>query len=408
MRSIQQNIKVVVRERLKAEVGKAVEPERIREFVFREINTLISEAVNEAMVKERDELLGREPYEREGGSIYRNGYKRAAVAGCFGTVELNRPVLRKGTFFPEILRALIEAGKGMIGILAQRFWLRGASTRAVAEEINQAFGTHLSATSVSKLTNALEPTVKAWEERKIPWPICYLYLDALYLPVRKESFTCKQALLVAIGVDENHHKHFLGFVLGDRESTASWGLLIKNLLDRGLSTSSLRLVISDACQGIITAVGETLGVRHQLCLVHKHRNVLALIPAKDKKAFDASFKAVFWTDSKSSAHLALKELKLKWSRQYPKAARMVEDRFDMYTTFFDEPSLYWTMCRSTNLIERFNREIRRRFDPAGAMQSELEVSKLLWAVACAQEDRWAKHRVHLSKSSGKEVLPLAA
>ena len=116
---------------------------------------------------------------------------------------------------------------------------------------------------------------------------------------------------------------------------------------------------------------------------------------------------MFWTDSKSSAHLALKELRLKWSKQYPKAVRMAEDRFEMYTAFFDEPSAYWTMCRSTNLIERFNREIRRRFNSAGAMHSELEVSKLLWAVACAQEDRWAKHRVHLIQSSGKEELPLA-
>jgi transposase-like protein len=288
--------------------------------------------------------------------------------------------------------ALKGAGKHLVGLLATRFWLRGTATRAVAEELNAALGSKLHPATISKLTNTLEPVIRDWENRPIPEGICYLFLDALYLPVRRPGFTSKQALLAALGVDASGRRHVLGFLLGDRESQESWEGLLKNLLARGLQREALRLVVSDEHKGIEAAVTARLGVAHQLCVVHMMRNAKARVAAPDRTAFLLDLHATDWAPSREDARQALGTLQGRWGRRYPAAVRIASHRFEEHVRFFEQPREFWTLLRSTNLIERFNRELRRRLNPAGAMHSELEVQKLTWAVAEAQEKRWAGRR----------------
>ena len=217
-----------------------------------------------------------------------------------------------------------------------------------------------------------------------------MFLDALYLPVRRSGFTKKQALLVALGVDPEGRRHILGFLLGDRESKESWEALLKDLLDRGLDRQSLRLVISDEHKGIESAVASRLGIAHQLCVVHKLRNIKPRVASRDWKEFLGDLHEVYWARCREDAIRALGALQGRWERRYPKAVSLITHRFEEHIRFFDEPKRFWTLLRSTNLIERFNRELRRRLNPAGAMQSELEVLKLTWAVSQAQEKRWSK------------------
>ncbi|MDQ2946962.1 MAG: IS256 family transposase [Acidobacteriota bacterium] len=286
--------------------------------------------------------------------------------------------------------------------------MRGASTRAVAEELRTATGAKLSHSTVSTLTNALEPTLRAWENRKIPTGIRYVFLDALYLPVRRSESTQNQALLVALGVDDQDRRHVLGFMLGDRENQDSWEALIKDLLQRGLDRQSLRLVISDEHKGIESAVTHLLGVAHQLCIVHLLRNVKARVAAPNRQAVLADLHDVFWAESRDQAIRSLGTFQERWEARYPKAVSIVTRRFDDHLRFFQEPEPLWTLLRSSNLIERFNRELRRRLNPAGAMQSELEVLKLVWAVSDAQEKRWNSRRVWKSRGVLKNQEPIAA
>jgi putative transposase len=260
----------------------------------------------------------------------------------------------------------------------------------VAAELNRTCGTHLSANDVSMFSKNILPEALAWLHRPIVPPIDYLFLDALYLPVRKPGFTTDQALLVAVGITPEKLRIPLGFMLGDRENNDSWGTFLKELLSRGLSGEALTLVISDDHKAIAAAVKDVLAADHQLCVVHKMRNALCRVASKHKKEFYADFTAIYWAESKDEALRALGRLESKGGKLYPKATQIACARPQAFLRFMEQPKALWKTLRSTNLIERFNREIRRRLDPAGAMHSENELWKLIWSVASAQELRWAK------------------
>lgn len=385
-----QLIERVAHGQLRRKVRMSLQPGTLNSIVSSEVSAVILESLNAQLVAERDEALARAPYERVEGSPQRNGFKLVSLPGLWGRMTLRRPVLRSGKLRLRLLEALKAGGQRVRDVLAVRFWLRGASTQAVAEEIRAAIGARLSRSTVSTLSNALEPVIRAWETSPIPAGIRYLFLDALYLPVRRPGFTKEQALLLALGVDGENRRHVLGFALGDRESKDSWASLIKDLLARGLDREALRMVVSDEHKGIESAVAELLGISHQLCVVHLLRNVKHKVASPDWKAVLEDLHRVFWAASREEALRALGELVGRWGKRYPKAIGLVTRRFDDHVRFFDEPAPLWTLLRCTNLIERFNRELRRRFDSAGAMHSELEVSKFVWSVAQAQHRRWAR------------------
>lgn len=390
MLTANQLIERIAHRQLRQRVRMSLQPGTLNAVVASEISAVIAESLNRQLIAEGSEALGRSPYARIEGSAKRNGFKPVRLMGLCGEMWLRRPVLRAGSLRLPLLEALKSAGQNLRDLLAARFWLRGASTRAVAEELRTAIGARMSASTVSTVTNALEPVIRAWETSPITVDIRYLFLDALYLPVRRPGFTSEQALLVALGVDGDGRRYVLGFALGDRESKESWASLIKDLLARGLSREALRLVISDEHKGIEAAVVEKLGVAHQLCVVHLERNVKHKVASRDWKNVLADFHRVFWAPSRDQAVRALGAFESRWGTAYPTATALVTRRFEDHIRFFAEPQNLWTLLRCTNLIERFNRELRRRLDPAGTMHSELEVSKLVWAVAEAQKSRWSR------------------
>ncbi|MDD5657352.1 MAG: IS256 family transposase [Elusimicrobia bacterium] len=372
---------------LRRKVRMSLQPGTLSSIVATKVSTIILESLNAQLIAERDAALARAPYERLEGPK-RNGVKPVRLMGFFGEMWLRRPVVRSGSLRLPLLDALKSAGTHLRDLLAARFWLRGTSTRAVAEELRSAIGAKMSASTVSRVTNALEPVLRAWESSPIPAGIQYLFLDAIYLPVRRPGFTSEQALLLALGVDGDGRRHVLGFALGDRESKDSWAALIKDLLARGLDRQVLHLVISDEHKGIESAVSELLAVAHQLCVVHLERNVKHKVAAPDWKDVLADFHRIFWTPNRDESVRALGAFEGRWAAAYPRTVALVTRRFEDHVRFFAEPDKFWTLLRCTNLIERFNRELRRRLNPAGAMHSELKVSKLVWAVAEAQKSRW--------------------
>ena len=399
MKSLSQNMQLAGRSLVRRKVRDWLQPGFLAGLLEKEVQGVLGEALNQILAEEAQEELGRAPYERQGVRVSRNGYKPTRIPGFFGSFVLRRPVVRKGSLRLPLLKTLRRAGQAMVAVLASRFWLRGTSTRAVAQELNAALGTRLHASDVSQLTDALLPQMNAWMERPLPQNLRYLFLDALYLPVRRPDFIAKHALLVALGVDSAGHAHILGFLLGDRESRDSWTALLKDLLARGLDPKALRLVISDEHQAIVEAVAQQLGRPHQICVVHKLRNLKARVHHRDWKAVHSDFKAIFWAVSREQALLALGRFQQRWEKAYPKAVGLIVDKAQDSLVFFNEPRAMWTTLRSTNLIERFIREVRRRFRPAGTLGSENAVLKLFWSVAIEQENRWSRRKVRGGRSS---------
>lgn len=405
MKNIPQYLQVLARQKMDSKVNDLLDPGLMQKWAAEALNRQVMEALNTQMLKERDEFLGRQPYQRENETVHRNGFKTVSAPFLGGFLSLRQPVLRRGGFVSPTLAAVRDAGNALVRFMAGRLWLKGIGTRETAREINQTFGTKLGPNSISHITRDLAPAIAAWEKQPLPVNLRYLYLDALYVPVRRQDAFEKAALLVAIAVDEGMKRHFLGYLVGSCESRETWGALIQSLLDRGLKTDTLRLVISDAHEGIREAVKDLLKTPHQLCVVHKMRNARARVAHSNQKAFLKDFNRVFWADSRSQALVALGQLKATWEKVYPKAVETVERDLEDYLRFFDEESKYWTITRSSNLVERFVEEVRRRLKPARGMQNEFELEKLLYAVVTAQQERWNRLKVHTSR---KEKLNQAA
>ncbi len=398
MKSVSQNLAQQTRKFIRAKIQQELDPGLVMALVESEMHAALADSLNRSLLSEQTDLLGRDFHERsDTASLSRNGYKPFRLKGIFSSVTLRRPVLRGANPPSPFLESLKRTGKNLAGILATRFWLRGTSTRAVAQELNSAFGTKLRSADVSVLTNKLIPEALAWLGRPITDEIAYLFLDALYLPVRVSKFTAKQAILAAIGITPDGKRHVLGFLLGDRESEDSWSAFIKELKARGLDTSKIKLAISDDHKAIGAAVSKLLAVPHQLCIVHKMHNVRVRIAGKDQKEFMADFKKIFWAPNRESAYIALGQLQSRWKRFYPKAVELTCADPERFLTFMNEDKAIWSTLRSSNLIERFNRELRRRLRPAGAMQAEGEVWKLVWSISIEHQRRWETKRIHGAK-----------
>jgi transposase-like protein len=392
MKSMPQLIDQQVRLLARQKVRDAIQPGVIGNVLESEMNAVLSQIVNARLVQQRDAALDRAHYEHGGDGRHRNGFKSVSLGGLFGNWSILKPVLRRGTPKYPLIPFLKRAGRNVLGILGSRFWLRGTATRATAQELNAVFGSRLNAHDISTFSNELLPAVQAWLARAIPTGIVYLFIDAIYLPLRRTS-TDQQALLAALGLTADGHAHVLGFLLGDRESTDSWSALIKDLLARGLDRSILRLAISDDHKAIRAAVDKELAIPHQLCVVHKMRNARLRVAPKDRRDFLADFKAAYWADSKDHAFVALGRLQARWEKPYPAATRTALANAEAFLQFMDQPRALWTTLRSSNLIERFNRELRRRLRSAGALPGENSLWKLVWSVSVEQEKRWSRRRV---------------
>jgi transposase-like protein len=407
MKSMPQVIDQQVRQLARQKVREAIQPGVIGNVIELEMNAVLSQIVNARLIAQRDAELAHPHYQHNGDGRLRNGFKPVSLGGLFGNWSILKPVLRRGTPSYPLIKTLKRAGRNILGILGSRFWLRGAATRAAAQELNAVFGSHLSASDISAFSDELLPAVHAWMGRPLPADIVYIFVDAIYLPIRRKT-TEKQALLAALGLTADGHVHVLGFLLGDRESTDSWSAMLRDLIARGLNRNQLQLAISDDHKAIRAAVEQTLAVPHQLCVVHKMRNARLRVATKDRRAFLDDFKAAYWADSKDQALVALGRLQATWERAYPAATRTALADAESFLRFMDQPRALWTVLRTSNLIERFNRELRRRLRSAGALPGENSLWKLVWSVSVEQEKRWTRRRVRGSRKLDLNLAPQQA
>jgi transposase-like protein len=407
MKSVNQFLESAMHKNVRMKVRSCTQPGVIENIIDSEMHAFLADVLQKKLEEEQCQILQRRPYQRGGDGRKRNGFKHLRLKGIFRKIVIRRPVLRTATPQSPIIKLFKSFGNGIVGMIASRFWLRGTSTRATAEEINRTFGTKISSSDVSKFSDTVLPDVIAWLERPITESFDFLYLDAIYLPFKLPKTTENAALLCAIGLNGTGKRRVLGFLLGDRENDDSWTSLIKDLLRRGLNRDAITLVISDEHKAILSAVGSTLGKPHQLCIIHKMRNALCRVHGKhNRKEFYADFKAIYWAETKDDALRALGRLEARWGKLYPKAVQIACNNPEAFLRFMDQPKELWTILRSTNLIERFNRELRRRLNSAGAMFSENELWKLAGTVAIEQEKRWDRRAFRKIKSV--KELKLAA
>ncbi len=327
------------------------------------------------------EVLGAERYERsEGRTGSRSGTREHRFNFAAGqvVVKLGRP--RRGPSRPEWVPVL-KAAPERIKVLMRELWVRGLSSRDIGKMSEELSGFGRSHGTVATWVADVADQTLRWLNRPIDGDIRYLILDALYVPFVRDS-SRKEALLVALGVDAQGHKQVLDVLHAPSESFDSWSTLLGKLKMRGLKVDKLDLVITDGDAGLISAVAAQLPkVKRQRCTVHKVRNVVGKSNRSQKKTAPAEAAAIFKAPSRAEARRRAQAFIDKYRETAPQLAAIIEDDLDACLQFYDHDANLWTALRSTNALERLNREFRRKLREVGAIKGEVNITRIAVQVA---------------------------
>jgi|tagenome__1003787_1003787.scaffolds.fasta_scaffold20702222_1 putative transposase len=333
-----------------------------------------------------DGVIGAARYERSGErATYRNGYRERALDTRLGTLNLKIPKLRTGSYFPGFLEPRRTVEKALVAVI-QEAWIAGVSTRRV-DDLVQAMGlSGISKSSVSKLCKDIDERVNSFLRRPLAgeWP--YVWLDATYLKVREGGRVVSVAVIVAVAVTTEGRREIVGLHIGPSEAEIFWTDFLRDLVKRGLA--GVKLVISDAHEGLKAAIRRVLGATWQRCRVHWTRNALAYVPKAHQTMVAAGLRQAFQQSDQAAARASLSHFADQLHNRWPKLKTFIEASLDDVLAYMSFPAQHRTKLHSTNPLERLNKEIKRRADVVGIFPNEDSITRLIGAVLLEANDEW--------------------
>jgi putative transposase len=351
------------------------------------IPELIRILVNQAMQEERVRFLQAGEYERtEDRKGYANGYKPKTVKTRVGEITFSVPQVREGGFYPSALEKGLRSERALTMTLAEMY-VQGVSTRKVKEITEQLCGFAISAEQVSRATAQLDGVLQEWRERPLG-EIRYLYLDARYEKVRESSQVRDAAVLVATGIDPGGERQVLGVSVSLSEHETHWKAFLKGLKERGLH--GVQLVISDDHEGLGAARRAILGsLPWQRCQFHLQQNAGAYVPRQSMRSeVAADIRSVFNAPDRKTADELLQAAIQKYAISAPRLSAWLEDNLSEGLTVFDFPLEHRRSIRTTNSLERVNKEIRRRTRVVGIFPNEASCLRLVSAILMEISEDW--------------------
>jgi putative transposase len=361
--------------------------------VLREGVRLLAQAIMEAEVTE---ITGAAKGERnpDARQTHRNGYRDRRWDTRVGTIDLAVPRVRDGGYLPSLLDPRRRIERAML-VVIQEAYVTGTSTRRV-DDLVRALGIEgISKSEVSRICAPLDTEVSAFRCRPLgETGFPYLWLDATYLKVREGGRVVSMAALVAVGVTTTGERRILGLELspGNDEGSA-WPAFIRGLVERGLH--GVRLVISDDHAGLVKAVREQLlGSGWQRCRVHFTRNAQDLVPRSARSMVASAIRAVFEQPDGTSARDQLDRVIDTLARPYPRVAELLADAETDLLAHFAFPETHRSRIRSTNPLERLNKEIKRRTAVVGIFPNRAAVIRLVGMILAEQDDEWQDGRCY--------------
>ena len=372
----------------------------------------IRRTVQEVLEEEMTELLGAAKSARTGRrSGYRSGYYERALMTRVGRIELRVPQDREGRFSTAVFERYQRTEKALVAAMAEMYF-QGVSTRKVKAVTEELCGYSVSAGTISNLVAKLDTALQGFAQRDLEEPFRYVILDARYERVRQaDGVPQSQAVLLALGVDEDGRRQVLGVELAQRESRSSWKEFLLGLKQRGLA--GVESVVSDDHAGLRRAVQEVLPEAvWQRCSVHFLRNALDHMP---RKRDDDCLQELRWLYDRRDQAEARRDLAAwlqRWQERYPELTDWVEEHIEETFPFYRLPRQHHKHMQSTNMLERFNGELRRRTQVIRIFPNAASCLRLIRALAVETHERWLEENRYLNmeyaREQHKELLRQAA
>lgn len=361
------------------------------------LREMIGYVAQRLMQLDVDGLVGAAHGERgEDRENWRNGYRDREWHTRSGTVPLRIPKLRRGSYFPAFLEPRRSAEKALAAVV-QEAYVQGISTRSVDDLVKALGMTGISKSQVSRLCEEIDERVNAFLDRPLEgdWP--YLWIDATYVKVRQGGRIVSVATIIAVAVNTEGRREVLGMATGPSEAEPFWTAFLRSLTRRGLR--GVKLVISDAHEGLKAAVAKVLKASWQRCRVHFLRNALAYANKGQRQMVFALINTIFAQETADAAHGQWRIVTDQLREKLPKLAAMMDGAEHEVLTFMDFPKEHRVKIHSTNVLERLNGEIKRRADVVGIFPNEAAIRRLAGALLLEQNDEYAIQKRYMSLES---------
>ena len=333
---------------------------------------------------------------------HRNGYRPRAWETRVGEIDLLVPRKRSGeAYFPSFLEPRRPAEQAIVSVVMEAY-VNGVSTRKVDRLVEQLGISGMSKDRVSALCRGLDESVAAFRGRPLEGEFPYLWLDAKHLKVRSGGHVRSKALVVAYAVHETGRREVIGIDLGETETEAFWIEFLRGLRSRGLG--GVRLCVSDHHEGLKAAIAKILACPWQRCTVHFVRNMHGHCRRSERGLVSAALREIFDADNLEQARARLGEVLDRFRTTVPKVAQLLEAAEEDLLAFYRFPAAHWSKLRSTNPLERLNKEIGRRADVVGIFPNDAAALRLTGAMLIEQNDEWLVCRRYLSEESLALVL----
>lgn len=365
----------------------------INDYLRHLVKNLIEVSLDEEMIQ----YMQTQPYQRTKTTRldYRNGYYCRNLDTTFGPVEhIAVPRSRHGLFRPSVFQRYQRRQQAVDNVVCNVF-LRGISTRDVAGALKPLLNTTLSASTVSRITKRLNPLVKEFHQRKLLDEYQFLFLDGITISVKGSLKAKKILVLVAYGITIFGKKELIAFRIANAESNPACEGFLNDLFNRGIKGENLKMIVTDGSKGFINAIEIVYPhAKHQRCWVHKLRNATKHLKKSDIKPFKLDVRKIYNASTHREAVAAFKTLRKQWKNIAPDSVKCLERDLDDLLAFLTIPIkkqyrvFIRRQIRTTNIIERSFREVRRRTRPMGCFTNYDSVSRIIYAIFNRLNSKW--------------------